>query len=107
MSLERKQHILSIAKQIPFLLVLCAMFLQPVASIFSVFSDTPFELVDFDDDTEEEVEDKTEKKTKVEPQPINTIIAHCDLSNANANHYLQQSRWSCHLEILIPPPRQA
>ncbi|MBC8756745.1 hypothetical protein H2O64_18875 [Kordia sp. YSTF-M3] len=106
--MERK-HILNLIKQIPFLLVLCAMLLQPIANTFSIFSDTSFELVDYDfeDDTEEEVEDKTEKDTKIEPQRIHSTIAYCDLSNINANHYLQQSRWSCNLDILIPPPRHA
>ncbi len=106
MSLKRT-HILNLLKQLPFLLVLCAMLLQPIANTLSIFSDTSFELVDFEDDTEEEVEDKTEKDTKIEPKLIYTIIAHCDLSNTSANHYFQQSRWSFHLDILIPPPELA
>lgn len=104
---DQHHNILNVLKQIPFLLVLCAILLQPVAETFSVFSDTSIEFADFDDDAEEEVEDKTEKDTKIKSRPIHSTIAHCDHSNNSANQHLQLSRWSCNLEILIPPPRQA
>jgi hypothetical protein len=103
-------HIFNIFKHISFVLVLCVMILQPISETFSCFSDANYELVDIDweDDTDKkEKEEKSEENKKIEPQPIHSTIAYCDLSNANANHYLQLSKWSCHLEILIPPPRQA
>lgn len=100
-------NILNVLKQIPYLLVFCAMLLQPIAETFSLFSDTSIEFTDFDDDTEEEVEDKIEEDTKIEPQLTNTTIAYCSFNNSNTNQYSQLSRWSCNLEILIPPPRQA
>jgi len=104
--LSKRQNIPTIIKQLPFLLVLCALLLQPIANTFSVFYDTSFELVDFEDDTEEEVEDKTEKETKIEPRLHTTTLSYYNLRNTNENYYLKHSIWSCHLDILIPPPRQ-
>ncbi|QHI36829.1 hypothetical protein IMCC3317_21990 [Kordia antarctica] len=107
----RRSHIFNIFKHITFVLVVCVMILQPISEVFSCFSDINYELVDIDweDDTEEKEgkEGKNEKNKKIEHQFTTTTLAFCNLSNTSANHYLQQSKWSCHLEILIPPPRQA
>lgn len=107
--LDKQQYIISALKQIPFLLVFCAMLFQPITETFSLFSESSIEFADHDveDDTEKEAEDTKEKDKKIEPQLMDVTIAYCDLYNNNTNHYLQLSRWSCNLEILIPPPRQA
>jgi hypothetical protein len=57
---DKQQHIISILKQIPFLLVFCAMLSQPIIQTYSILSDSKtYEIVDYDfeDDTEEENDD--------------------------------------------------
>ena len=51
-----QKHILKLLKQLPFLLVLCALLSQPIIQTYSILSDSNIEFADFDfeDDTEEE-----------------------------------------------------
>lgn len=106
----KHSHITNFLKQLPFLLVLCAMFLQPIAKTFSIFSDTSIELVDssdMEDDTEEEVEDTIEKDSKIKPRWISFTLPHRNSNNIVANDFLQFSDWSYNLDILIPPPEHS
>ncbi|WP_298510260.1 hypothetical protein [uncultured Kordia sp.] len=92
-------------KQLPFLLVMCALLSQPIIQTYSILSDSNIEVADFDfeDDTEEEAEDASEDE-KVTQDSIHFILATNDLSLYNSHFYVQKSNLLHSIEILIPPP---
>ena len=104
--LNKRTQLINLIKQFLFLLVLCALLLQPIAKTFSVFSDTSFELVDFDaeDDSELEIEDTTEESKKLSPFTISFLLINDGFNQHTTHFYRQLSGSSHHLEILIPPP---
>lgn len=103
---DNQQYIIRMLKQIPFLLVFCALLSQPIIETYSLFSDTSYEFVDYDfeDDTEEEAEDTSEEDEKVTPYSIIFLLAETDLSLYNSHFYVQKSCLSYSTEIFIPPP---
>jgi hypothetical protein len=105
----KRTYFFQLLKQIPFLLVLCALLLQPVIQSYSLFSDTSYELVDLDieDDTEKEIEDSSEKDEKVRPDSIHFSLTDADLALNNSHFYIQRSGLLHSVEILIPPPENA
>jgi len=104
-----QKHILKLLKQLPFLLVLCALLSQPIIQTYSILSDSNIEFADFDfeDDTEEEVEDSSEENEKVTQKSIHFLLATSDLSLYNSHFYVQRSNPLHSIEILIPPPEKA
>ncbi|WP_162819714.1 hypothetical protein [Kordia sp. SMS9] len=91
------------------MLVLCALFLQPIIKTYTLFADASYELVDydFDDDSEKEFEDTSEKDEKVTHNSIHFMLASMDLSLYNSHFYVHPSDMSYSIEILIPPPEMA
>ncbi|MEM6686022.1 MAG: hypothetical protein AAF617_09590 [Bacteroidota bacterium] len=104
--LQTRTYIFQIVRQIAFILVLCALFLQPVIKTYTLLADTSYELVDYDfeDDSEKELEDTSEKDEKVTHDSSHVMPLVTDLSLYNAHFYLQRSDLSHSIEILIPPP---
>ncbi|EDP97554.1 hypothetical protein U8527_04355 [Kordia algicida OT-1] len=103
----KQRHITQLLKQLPFLLVLCALLAQPIVKTYSLLSaDTSYEFVDYDveDDTEEEAEDTLEEDEKVTPYSINFLFAETDIALYNAHFYVQKSCIPYNTEIFIPPP---
>lgn len=103
----KKRHIIQLLKQLPFLLVFCALLAQPIIENYSLFSaDTSYEFVDYDfeDDTEEETEDTSEEDEKVTPYSINFLLTKTDISLYNSHFYVQKSCVTYSTEIFIPPP---
>lgn len=96
------QHI----RQAAFVLVLCALFLQPILKTYTLLVDASYELVDhdFDDDSEKELEDTSEKDEKVTHNSIHFMLVETDLSLYNSHFYVQRSEPSHSIEILIQPP---
>jgi hypothetical protein len=107
MSTTRK-YTFHFVKQISFLLVLFALFLQPIIKTYSLFPDTSYELVDYDleDDTEKETKDSSEKDEKVGPDSMYFLLTDTDLSMNSSHFYVQKSSLSHSIEILIPPPER-
>lgn len=107
--MNTQQRILQLMKQLPFLLVLCALLSQPIVETFSVFSDISYELADydFDDDAEEETEDSSEEDEQIEPNTIQSMLTITDWSLHNSHFYVQRSGLLHNVEILIPPPETA
>lgn len=96
----------SFVRQSAFVLVLCALFLQPIIKTYTLLADASYELVDYDfeDDSEKELEDTSEKDEKVTPDSIHFMLANMDLALYNYHFYVQPSDTSYSIEILIPPP---
>ncbi|MFK7749425.1 MAG: hypothetical protein AB8B65_13600 [Kordia sp.] len=71
-----------------------------------MFADATYEFVDYDfeDDTEEEIEDSSEENEKVTPDSMHFMVANTDLSLYDSHFYVQKSNHLHTLEILIPPP---
>lgn len=104
---EKRLHISSFLKQIPFLLVLCALLSQPIIQSFSIFSeDASYEYVDVDadDDTEEEVENSIEEDEKVTYDTLEITPVMTHLSLYHSHFYVQRPCTIHTMEILIPPP---
>ena len=104
---NKHQHILNLLKQLPLLLVLCALLSQPIIQTYSILSDSKaYELVDYDfeDDTEEENEDSSKKNQKVTKDSTHFTLTNIDLSLCNSHFYVQKSNLPHSIEILIPPP---
>ncbi|WP_420574923.1 hypothetical protein [Kordia sp.] len=103
---DKSQYMIRVLKQIPFLLVFCALLSQPIIQTYSLLTDASYEFVDYDfeDDTEEEVEDTSEDE-KVTPYSINFLLTETDLSLYNSHFYVQKSCLTYSTEILIPPPK--
>jgi len=104
-----RTYMFQFVRQAAFVLVLCALFLQPVIKTYSLLADASYELVDydFDDDSEKELEDTTEKDEKVTHDSIYFMFVETDLSLYNSHFYVQRSGLSHSIEILIPPPEMA
>ncbi|MEM6719470.1 MAG: hypothetical protein AAF611_09160 [Bacteroidota bacterium] len=106
---QTRTYFFQIIRQSAFVLVLCALFLQPVIKTYTLFVDASYELVDhdFDDDSEKELEDTSEKDEKVTHDSIHFMFVETDLSLYNSHFYVQRMGLSHNIEILIPPPEMA
>lgn len=103
---QTRKYIFNFVRQAAFVLVLCALFLQPVIKTYTLLADVAYELIDYDvdDDSEKELEDASEKDEKVTHDSIHVMLVETDLSLYNSHFYVQRSQSSHSIEILIPPP---
>lgn len=103
---QTRKYKFLLVRQFAFVLVLCAFFLQPIIKTYTFLVDTSYELVDcdFDDDTEKETKDTSEKDEKVTHYATPFMLDDSDLSVLDTHFYIQRFGLSHNIEILIPPP---
>ncbi|WP_109299196.1 hypothetical protein [Aquimarina sp. AU474] len=109
---EKKENIKNFLRQTIFILVVFTMIIQPITQTFAFFTQSDYELAnyDYDKDTKKKKKKKEKKEKDSKDEKIEIQVSEYSYLFANNKKSLcswaQASLWDVHLEILIPPPER-